>query len=1151
MKSFNNFTIIFLFSIYFSNLHAQIDSLQISKIDTFKINFENVYELNAINFIPFSEKVGINNRELNSTQYKINLENNSLSLSDTIQYSIFDTLFVQYNSMNFNLKKNYKNRSLIKYFDNNINNYISTVKTETVDLSAKSIFGKELKSNGTLLRGFTFGSNKDLEVNSGLRLQLAGKISDEIEIVAALTDENTPIQPEGNTERLEELDKVFIEIKHKNANAVFGDYNLKQNIGEFGKVERKLQGVVGNFNIENYNGSVSFASSRGKFNSMQFAGIDGVQGPYRLSGTNGENDIIVIAGSEKIYLDGRQLKRGENNDYIIEYSIGEITFTPKILITSLSRITIDFEYTNRQYDRNTISANAQGNFFSNKLKFYINAIQEGDNKNSPIDFTISDESEQLLIDAGDNQLLAAQSGIIQLEGDSLGLYYDLDSLINGENYKIFIYSPGSENAKFNIVFSYVGENNGNYIRESIGKFKFVGINKGAYLPIRLLPLPEKNQLANFVFDYSPIEKININLELAGSSYDKNTFSSVDDKDNNGFARNLKFKIEPIDVNLFETYLGKISSSYRDRLLNKRFKSIDRINEIEFERNYNTKNSTLNEEILREFLINFNPVESIDFIGQYGNLKKGNNFSSERIYAKTNWRNYKNTNINYEYDFVNSDNSILQSDWLKQNGEISYQINMFQPGFSFRSEDKNENKLFTDSLLNSSLKYFEYSPFLNLSFENNLIISAKYTFTKESSPLDGIMEEEAKSYAHTYSLNWNEFKEFSTLLDFTFRNKKYSDKFSQLGFGDNETILLRSQSNINLLDRFFSGNIYYNAASERSAKYEKVYIRVTQGTGMFSYQGDLNNNGIADENEYIIDPYEGDYIQTTLPTDELFPVIDLKINSRFQIDFAKQFDQSNLFNTILNSLFTETTFRIEENSKITDTRKIYLLNFNYFLNDSLTLRGTNYFQQDLHILKNQRDLSFRLRFTETKNLNQYSSGLEKSFLKERNIRIKFRMVDEVNNETEFINKIENVFAPVNTNRSRFINSNELKTDFSYRPYNNIELGFLIKVGRLEDKFPTIPTILDENKLNLRLTLSLLEKGRLRFEIERTELLVNTNENIIPFEITNGNLIGKNYIWRTNFDYRFTGNLQTNINYSGRLQGKGKVINTLRAEARAYF
>ncbi len=1151
MKSVNPSYILLLLVPLFTSIFAQNKDLEITKTDTFKFNFENKYELSSIYIIPFSETVHIKLKKLNRDDYKIDLTRNILSLSDSLSYSIFDTIFVKYKTVDLKLNKTYKNRSLIKYYDTQLNEYVGKVKNESVDLSTKAIFGKDLNSSGTLLRGFTFGTNKDLTVNSGLRLQLSGKISEDIEIVAALTDENTPIQPEGNTERLEELDKVFIQIKHSNADATFGDFNLKQNIGEFGKIDRKLQGVVGNVKFQNYNGSFSFATSKGKFNSIQFNGTDGVQGPYRLTGINGENDIIVIAGSEKIYLDGRELKRGQNNDYIIEYSNGEVTFTPKILITSLSRITIDYEYTDRQYARNAIGANASANLFNKKLKIKINAYQEGDNKNSPIDFSLTDSEEKILRESGDNTLLASQSGVTQLQGDSLGIYTAIDTLISGNTITIYKYAPGSETSKYNVTFSYVGDNNGDYKRESIGKFIFVGVDKGGYLPIKLLPLPEKKQIGNIVVNYTPIDKVNLNVEFAASSYDKNTFSDLDDSDNNGFARNIKLKFDPITLNIFNANLGNISGSLRDRYLDNKFRSIDRINEIEFERNYNTSTSNSNEESLREYQLNYKPLENIDFTGQYGKLKKGNTFSSERIYGKTDWLNYNNININYIYDYVSTKNLSQISKWLKQEGNVSYLFWKLQPGFNYRSEDKKDITSNTDSLISSSLKYYEYSPFLLLNLSSQLSLSAKYTFTNELFPLDGIFVDESKSYAHTYSINWRGFKEFSTNLDFSFRKKKYSPTFITKGFGNNESILVRSQSNLDLFNRFIFGNIYYQAASERTAKLEKVFVKVVPGTGSYSYQGDLNENGIADESEYVIDPYEGDYILTTLPTDELYPVIDLKVNTRWQIDFSKYFNTSSLFSTILNSLSSETTFRIQENSKITDTKKIYLLNFKYFLNDSTTIRGSNFFQQDLNILKNSRDLSFRLRFIEINNLNQFSSGLEKSYDKERSVRIKFRMVKEINNETEFTNKIENVYAPVNTNRSRITNSNDLQSDFSYRPYSNIEIGFLFKVGRLQDNYPVTPTILDENKLNLRLTLSLLERGRLRVEFERTELSVNTDKNIIPYEITNGNIIGKNYIWRTNFDYRFSGNLQTNFNYSGRLQGKGKIIHTMRAEARAYF
>ncbi len=1127
----------------------------IEHTDTFKVNLENNYELTALHVVPFSLNISIGKQKITEENYSFNFKNNSISLSDTLQYSIFDTLIVKYLSYDLKLRKKYKHRSIVKLFDQTLNDSISTVKNEKVDLSSKAIFGNKLESNGTLLRGFTLGTNKDLAVNSGLRLQLSGKLSDDITIVAALTDENTPIQPEGNTERLEELDKVFIQIKHKIGSATFGDYELKTNIGEFGRIDRKLQGVIGKLNYDNYGGSIAIAGARGKFNTMQFNGIDGVQGPYRLHGIDNENDIIIIAGSEKVFLDGKELKRGENNQYTIEYSNAEVTFTPKVLITSLSRITIDFEYTSRKYERNMIGGNAYANLFDNKLKINFNIFQEGDNKRNPIDFLLSDEDKRILEQSGNDLFTASQSGVTLVPPDSngktRGVYSKRDTVINNDTLSIYIYEPNSSEAKYTVSFSFVGNGNGDYIRESLGNFKFVGIKQGSYLPIRLLPLPENTQIGNLTIEYKPFEKIKLNLEIAGSNWDRNTFSVLDDDNNTGIASNIKLNIEPIDLTINNTKYGKISGYFRDRYLDDNFKSIDRINEVEFNRHYNVSNILSREEKLREAQLQYSPIENIKLQTKIGSLKKGSLFSSNRYLSEVSFNNYNNVNLKYDYDFVDTKNKNTNTKWLRQKGEVTYSVWKLKPGFNYRTENKKEYGNSLDSLTISSLKYYEYSPFLFFDISKGLDLSAKYSFTEENIPLKGNFVKESESFIHTYSLNYRELKEFTTSFDFSYRKKKYTEQFKSKGFGDNETILIRSQSQTNLLDRLISGNLYYQAATERAARLERVFIRVPQGTGGYSYLGDLNENGIAEENEFKPDPYEGDFIQTTIPTDKLFPVIDLKFNTRWKIDFKKYFNKNNFVNSILKSLFSETTYRIEENSKESDIKKIYLLNFDNFQNDSTTIRGSNYFQQDLHIFKNKRDLSFRIRFTQRKSLNQYSAGTEKSFLKEKSLRIKFRMIKEMNNETEIISKVENVLAPLATNRSRLTTANIVKSDFSYRPVNNLEFGFKIKVSRLEDSFPIKPTIIDENKITLRFTLSLLRKGRVRFEIERTELLSNTKENIIPFEITNGNLIGKNYIWRTNFDYRISNNLQANINYSGRLQGKGKVINTLRAEVKAYF
>ena len=414
-----------------------------------------------------------------------------------------------------------------------------------------------------------------------------------------------------------------------------------------------------------------------------------------------------------------------------------------------------------------------------------------------------------------------------------------------------------------------------------------------------------------------------------------------------------------------------------------------------------------------------------------------------------------------------------------------------------------------------------------------------------------MRNESIANTHSYEASYSGIREVNTSLNLTFRDKRYSDSFKDKGFLDSETILVRSQSRFRFWDRILNGDLFYEVSTQRSARLQKIFVRVEQGTGNFKYLGDLNNNGIADENEFEPTIFDGDFIQVTIPTDELFPVIDLKASTRWKINFSDLFRKTSLTGVLLNPLSSETFWRIEENSRETDYAKIYLLNFSSFLNEGQTIRGSNFFQQDVFLFENEQDLSFRFRFTERNSLNEFFEGYERGYNRERSLRIKFKLIKEVSNQTDIVNQSDNVSAGEKSNRRRSVTNNNISSDFSYRPVRNIEVGFKIKVGRSEDVFPENPTVIDLNSQLLRFNLSFLGTGRLRVELERNELIANTTQNFIPFELTGGNQIGKNYYWRLNFDYRLSANLQTTISYDGRILGSSRAIHTARAEARAYF
>ncbi len=413
-------------------------------------------------------------------------------------------------------------------------------------LTAKGSGFSDLGDGALLVRGsktiqVSSGSRRDMVVDQNLRLDITGQLTPDISVRAFLSDDNLPVVPEGNTQQLRDIDKVLVQLRGKGWASTLGDFVARRQGTVFGNYRRKLQGVSVEGRTRGLAYEVLAGSPRGRYRTLQIKGQESNQGPYFLGGGDSASNLFIVAGSERVTLDGVAMVRGADRDYVVDYIRGTVTFTYKRLVTSESNIVVEFEEGEGPYGRTVTGAGAGMEFqLPGSLGsgvFHMRLINEKDDPGRLRTGELGAEDEAVLASAGDNPLLALASGVVAAP-DSTGSYDLVED--NGEIYYVQAVGHGA----WNVSFYFAGLNLGAYELDALGPagerlFVYRGQGQGSYGIGRPLDLPASHSMATFSATLGDSAGSHLGAEWDISHQDLNQVSTLDDEDNQGGAVNFK------------------------------------------------------------------------------------------------------------------------------------------------------------------------------------------------------------------------------------------------------------------------------------------------------------------------------------------------------------------------------------------------------------------------------------------------------------------------------------------------------------------------------------------------------------------------------------------------------------------------------------
>lgn len=1032
-----------------------------------------------------------------------------------------------------------------------------------------------LDISGVYGRSIAIGNNQDMSMDAAFNIQINGYMLDSVRIEAALSDQNLPFQPEGNTQQLQEFDQLYIRISKNRHRLTAGDFWLKAKPSHFLKSHKKTQGFqyellpsIDSTKTWNHETSTNFSIAKGTITRHEIIAQEGNQGPYKLQGAHGELFFIVIAGSEKIYIDGELLNRGEEEDYVIDYNTAELRFMPRRPITKDSRIHVEFEYQDKNYFNSLIHTSYEAKY-KDKWQIGFQLYANQDAKNLPYLQELTPEQKDFLSQShNDENELFFPSWYEDTLNSAYGISYILkDTIVNGIVYdSILVYEPDSEDKKYRAVFTHFGPNGGNYILSpQIGNGKIYewvtpinGIPQGEYEAVMPIVTPKQHQLLSIYSNYFIDKDKKINFEWSGSNYNSNSFAPHNIAEQVQHAAKLEYTEKRISKHEEIDQQWQLENKASIQMIAQDFKALEPFRDIEFSRNYNL--ALLDSIYQNEWLIGFESQI------RYKALKRLQlkNYTLSQDFK--NWTNntslisfsqYKNWALDIQSHALFQEANAYKgrNTFLKPQANLYYIVNEEKEskiGALYNAELFNNQSSHPLAQLNNT-QFHELKTYADINL-NKVSTSIYYKFRKDmmAASLNKWQDfSQSQELGLEFKLLQTKTQDLNVLATYRWVDY-YTDRGENLPDKD-ENILGRIHYNGRYLKDIFQQNLIVDFGSGQEQKKSFIYIKVPTGQGQYMWV-DYNKDGIPQSNEFELALYEDqkEYIRILSPTNEFIKVNYMEFQYQLHFkpaQYLRHKKDANSFVKIL-SLFSN-SLQVHLNNRFQAEEGLKTYNPLYYPENIANLVHRNAFISNQSTFQT-KDKKFSLDYILHQNSQDILLlyGLEQNFHLRHQLRSRWQMTrswrlsltgsqsDKFFEAEEDILRNHQTFGRSIEPEISFSPNMKFRTELSYKYDDRSHITFDKNFGTQLHQISS-ENYISSNKIGL-------------FQAKITWIKLNSPEDIegpLNYIIMEGMHKGHNMIWNLQWERTISNGINFSIYYEGRANQLTPPIHTARVSLRA--